>query len=91
MAFCRRVMHNLVIDQSRARSRRPAELALFDAFDSRDPRAGDPLKAVELRPTLLAALNTLTPQQRAIVVPTTIIPRCGWIDLRRRDRARLAG
>jgi DNA-directed RNA polymerase specialized sigma24 family protein len=26
MAFCRRVMHNIVIDQGRARSRRPAEL-----------------------------------------------------------------
>jgi DNA-directed RNA polymerase specialized sigma24 family protein len=43
-AFCRRVMHNLVIDQSRARQRRPRELEL------------------------LAALDTLTPQQRAIVV-----------------------
>src|SRR5579863_8156745 len=68
MAFCRRVLHNIVIDQNRARSRRPAELALFDAFDSGDPRAGDPLRAVELRPALLGALSTLTPQQRAIVV-----------------------
>ncbi len=68
MAFCRRVMHNIVIDQGRARSRRPAELALFPTFDSTDLRAGDPLKAVELRPTLLSALKTLTPQQRAIVV-----------------------
>jgi RNA polymerase sigma-70 factor (sigma-E family) len=68
MAFCRRVLHNIVIDQNRARSRRPAELALFDAFDSSDPRADDPLRAVELRPALLGALSTLTPQQRAIVV-----------------------
>ena len=68
MAFCRRVLHNIVIDQNRARSRRPAETVMFDAFDSFDPRAGDPLRAVELRPTLLGALSTLTPQQRAIVV-----------------------
>jgi Sigma-70 region 2 len=54
MAFCRPVLHNLVIDQGRARSRRPAELAMFDAFDSTDPRAGDPLQSVELRPVLAA-------------------------------------
>jgi DNA-directed RNA polymerase specialized sigma24 family protein len=34
-AFCRRVMHNLVIDQARARKRRPREL-----FAEHDP--GDP-------------------------------------------------
>lgn len=67
-AFCRRVMHNVVIDQSRARQRRPSELQLFASHDSSDPRAGDPLAAVELRPALLAALATLSPQQRAIVV-----------------------
>jgi len=67
-AFCRRVMHNIVIDQQRARQRRPSELELFAGYDSRDPRAGDPLAAVELRPSLLTALGTLSPQQRAIVV-----------------------
>lgn len=67
-AFCRRVMHNIVIDQQRARQRRPFELELYAGYDSRDPRAGDPLAAVELRPSLLAALGTLSPQQRAIVV-----------------------
>jgi RNA polymerase sigma-70 factor (sigma-E family) len=67
-AFCRRVMHNIVIDQSRARQRRPPEAELFASYDSGDVRAGDPLTAVELRPALLAALGTLTPQQRAIVV-----------------------
>jgi RNA polymerase sigma-70 factor (sigma-E family) len=66
-AFCRRVMHNIAIDRSRARQRRP-ELQLFAAHDSGDPRSGDPLAAVELRPALLAALDTLTAQQRAIVV-----------------------
>ena len=67
MAFCRRVMHNIVIDQARARGRRP-QLGLVSGYDSGDPRSGDPAAAVELRPALLAALNTLTPQQRAIVV-----------------------
>ena len=68
MAFCRRVMHNIVIDQTRARQRRPAELQLFAATDSGDPQAGDRLTAVELRPALLTALAALTTQQRAIVV-----------------------
>jgi RNA polymerase sigma-70 factor (sigma-E family) len=67
-AFCRRVMHNIVIDRVRAQHRRPAEVGLFDTYDSSDPRAGDPSAAVELRPVLLAALATLTPQQRAVVV-----------------------
>jgi RNA polymerase sigma-70 factor (sigma-E family) len=65
-AFCRRVMHNIVIDQARAQRRRPRELFAFQ--DSGDPRSGDPAAAVELRPSLLAALDTLTVQQRAIVV-----------------------
>ena len=68
LAFSRRVLHNIVIDQGRARRRRPAELQLITTLDNGDPRAGDPLAAVELRPALLAALNTLTPQQRSIVV-----------------------
>jgi RNA polymerase sigma-70 factor (sigma-E family) len=67
-AFCRRVMHNIVIDQTRARRRRPPELQLFAGHDSDDPQAGDPLAAVELRPALLTALGTLSPQQRSIVV-----------------------
>jgi RNA polymerase sigma-70 factor (sigma-E family) len=67
-AFCRRVMHNIVIDRFRAKQRRPREIGLFDTYDSSDPRAGDPAAAVELRPALLAALGTLTPQQRAVVV-----------------------
>ena len=68
LAFSRRVMHNIVIDQSRARRRRPAELQLIAAQDNGDPRAGDRLAAIELRPALLAALSTLTQQQRAIIV-----------------------
>jgi RNA polymerase sigma-70 factor (sigma-E family) len=67
-AFCYRVLHNIVIDQSRAQQRRPRELALFADYDSSDPRSGDSLAAVELRPVLFAALDTLSPQQRTIVV-----------------------
>jgi RNA polymerase sigma-70 factor (sigma-E family) len=68
LAFCRRVIHNIVIDQGRARRRRPVELGLFAVTDSSDPQAGDPLSAIELRPVLLDALRRLAPQQRAIVV-----------------------
>jgi RNA polymerase sigma-70 factor (sigma-E family) len=67
-AFCRRVMHNIVIDQARARRRRPLELGLTQTRESADPQSGDLAAAVELRPTLFAALDTLTAQQRAIVV-----------------------
>ena len=67
-AFCRRVMHNIVIDRVRANQRRPRETELARTFDSGDPRSGDQVAAVELRPALFAALDTLTAQQRAIVV-----------------------
>jgi RNA polymerase sigma-70 factor (sigma-E family) len=67
-AYCRRVMHNIVIDHARTRQRRPAEIRLVEAHDDGDPRSADSASAVELRPVLLAALRTLTPQQRAIVV-----------------------
>ena len=66
--FCRQVMHNLVIDLARARHRRPRELVLLDNYDDKDPQSGDPASAAELRPAVLAALDTLTVQQRAIVV-----------------------
>ena len=65
--FCRQVMHNLVIDWARARARRPRELELRDNHDGGDPHSGDPASAAELRPTVLAALDTLTVHQRAIV------------------------
>ena len=66
--FCRQVMHNLVIDLARARQRRPRETELRDNYDGKDPQSGDPASAAELRPTVLAALDTLTVHQRAIVV-----------------------
>jgi DNA-directed RNA polymerase specialized sigma24 family protein len=63
LAFCRRVMHNIVIDSARARQRRPRELGLAGNYDGRDLQSGDPASAAELRPTALAALGTLTPRQ----------------------------
>jgi RNA polymerase sigma-70 factor (sigma-E family) len=68
LGFCRRVMHNIVVDLARAQRRRPFELHLHEQFDSGDPRSGDPAAAVELRLALFSALGTLTAKQRAIVV-----------------------
>jgi RNA polymerase sigma-70 factor (sigma-E family) len=67
-AYCRRVLHNLVIDQARARKRRPVEIHLVEAHDDGDPRMADQAAAVELRPALLSALRALAPQQRAVIV-----------------------
>lgn len=67
-AFCRRVMHNIVVDQMRARARRPHELRLFDTTEKSDPRSADPHHSVELWPSLRAALNSLTVQQRTVLV-----------------------
>jgi RNA polymerase sigma-70 factor (sigma-E family) len=68
MAFCRRVMHNIVIDQDRLRRRRVPETRLAEGHDDGDPRSADSAEAVELRPVLFGALRTLTPHQREIVV-----------------------
>jgi RNA polymerase sigma-70 factor (sigma-E family) len=68
LGFCRRVMHNIVIDWARAQRRRPRELELQQRFDRGDPRSGDPAAAVELRLALFSALDTLTAQRRTIVV-----------------------
>jgi RNA polymerase sigma-70 factor (sigma-E family) len=67
-AFCRRVMHNIVIDQGRLRRRQVAQVQLAEGYDDYDPRSADPAAAAELRPALLTALRTLTPHQREIVV-----------------------
>jgi RNA polymerase sigma-70 factor (sigma-E family) len=67
-AFCRRVMHNIVIDQGRLRRRQVTETRLAEGHDDRDPRSADPAEAAELRPVLFSALRTLTPHQREIVV-----------------------
>jgi RNA polymerase sigma-70 factor (sigma-E family) len=67
-AFCRRVMHNIVVDQARARARRPHELRLFDTAEKSDPRSADLHHSVELWPSLRAALDSLTVQQRTVLV-----------------------
>jgi RNA polymerase sigma-70 factor (sigma-E family) len=67
-AFCRRVMHNIVVDQARAQARRPRELHLFDAGEKSDPRAADLHHSIELWPSLRAALDSLTVQQRTVLV-----------------------
>jgi len=67
-AFCRRVMHNIVIDQGRLRQRRVPEIRLAEGHDDSDPRSADSASAAELRPALFGALRTLTPHQREIVV-----------------------
>ncbi|MGH3171991.1 MAG: SigE family RNA polymerase sigma factor [Trebonia sp.] len=67
-AFCRRVMYNIVVDQTRARARRPRELRLFDTGERSDPRSVDAHHSVEVWPTLREALDTLTVQQRTVLV-----------------------
>jgi RNA polymerase sigma-70 factor (sigma-E family) len=67
-AFCRRVMYNIVVDQTRARLRRPHELRLYDSGEKSDPRSADPHHAVELWPSLRAALDSLAVQQRTVLV-----------------------
>jgi RNA polymerase sigma-70 factor (sigma-E family) len=70
-AFCRQVMHNIVIDQARLQRRQVPQIRLIEGVeghDGGDPRSADSASAVELRPVLLDALRTLTPQQRTIVV-----------------------
>jgi RNA polymerase sigma-70 factor (sigma-E family) len=67
-AFARRVMHNIVIDQGRATSRRRSESSLESVGEPVDGRSAAELDAVELRPALLAALRTLTITQRSVIV-----------------------
>jgi RNA polymerase sigma-70 factor (sigma-E family) len=67
-AFSRRVMYNIVVDQTRARARRPQELRLIDGADKGDPQSADPHHSVELWPSLRAALDSLTVQQRTVLV-----------------------
>jgi len=67
-AFCRRVMHNIVVDWSRAAARRPRELRLVESGERIDPRWADGHDAVELWPSLRTALDSLTVQQRTVLV-----------------------
>ncbi|HEX4017987.1 MAG TPA: SigE family RNA polymerase sigma factor [Frankiaceae bacterium] len=68
MAFSRKVMHNLAIDEHRRTARRPRQEHLHDGHDRGDVKAGDSQEAVELRAPLLRALDTLSAQQRTVVV-----------------------
>jgi RNA polymerase sigma-70 factor (sigma-E family) len=67
-AFSRKVMHNLAIDERRRTARRPRHEHLNPGHDRGDVQAGDSHAAVELRAPLLRALDTLTAQQRTVVV-----------------------
>jgi hypothetical protein len=49
-------------------SGRPRELRLHDAGERSDPRAADSRDAVELWPALRTALDSLTVQQRTVIV-----------------------
>jgi RNA polymerase sigma-70 factor (sigma-E family) len=67
-AFCRRVMHNIVIDRARAQARRPREIQFFNTIDKSDPRYADPQHSVELWTSLRSALDSLSVQQRTVLV-----------------------
>ncbi|MBU1865632.1 MAG: sigma-70 family RNA polymerase sigma factor [Actinobacteria bacterium] len=62
-----RVAVNTCYDAARTAKRRRTE-QLPEASDPADPRAGDDLAAVELRPDLEAALNSLPEEFRSAVV-----------------------
>jgi RNA polymerase sigma-70 factor (sigma-E family) len=67
-AFCRRVMHNIVVDWTRAAARRPRELRLVEGGEGIDPQWADRHDSVELWPSLRAALDSLAVQQRTVLV-----------------------
>lgn len=62
-----RVAVNTCYDHLRRQQRKRTE-AMPDHFDPTDPRSGDALNAVELRPDIEHALARLTPEFRAAVV-----------------------
>lgn len=61
--YLRRTMYHLAVDQWRYRRRRPEVLAAVD-----QPSSGDPNANLDLRHALVAALATLPPRQRAVLV-----------------------
>ena len=62
-----RIAINICYDLLRKERRRPSE-AMPSYLDPADPRAGDMYTSAELRPSVEAALGTLTPDFRAVVV-----------------------
>jgi RNA polymerase sigma-70 factor (sigma-E family) len=68
-AYARRVLLNLALDGSARRSRRRLELERSDTIDEGfDERSSGELTAVDTRSELVAALATLPPRQRAVLV-----------------------
>jgi RNA polymerase sigma-70 factor (sigma-E family) len=68
-AYARRVLLNLALDGSARRSRRRLELEASATIDEGcDERSSGELTAVDTRSELVAALATLPPRQRAVVV-----------------------
>ena len=68
-AYARRVLLNLALDGSTRRSRRRRELERADTIDEGlDERSTGELTAVDVRSELVAALATLPPRQRAVLV-----------------------
>lgn len=72
-AYARRVLVNLALDGARRRSRRRQELGDIDRAaqalpDTADDAAARALSAVDARTELIAALATLPPRQRAVLV-----------------------
>lgn len=66
-----RISVNTCYDLLRKERRRPSE-AMPSYLDPADPRAEDDYTSVELRPSVEAALATLTPDFRAVVVLSDI-------------------
>ncbi len=66
-----RISVNTCYDLLRKERRRPAE-SMPDYLDPADPGAEDQYSSVELRPSVEAALATLTPEFRAVVIMSDI-------------------
>ena len=64
-AYARKTLANLAANRWRTRRRRPAEVALADDHDRPTP---DGSEDYAVRHELLAALQTLPPRQRAVIV-----------------------
>ncbi len=66
LAYARRVLINLAVDDAKSRARRRSELD--DSPAAVEGPARDLLSGLETRDELLAALALLTPRQRAVLV-----------------------
>jgi RNA polymerase sigma factor (sigma-70 family) len=66
LAYTRRILINLAVDDARGRAKRRTELD--GSSTAVDEPARDVLAGLETRDELLAALALLTPRQRAVLV-----------------------